>query len=152
MTLIFNQAQVGAVYSATRGSEKGQVFLSPFVGRLDDIGVDGINYIKNVLDLYKNGDGHVEVLAASIRSYEHFLACLKLQADIVTVPGKILYQWSEDNFFIPDEKWEYRADSLEKKSLEDIDLDRDWREFDIRDELTKKGIEKFVIDWNNLLK
>ena len=67
MTLCFSQEQAAAVYAATRGAKKGQVFVSPFIGRLDDIGENGMDLISNILAVYKQGDGHVEVLTASVR-------------------------------------------------------------------------------------
>ncbi len=152
MTLIFNQQQAGGVYSATKGAKKGQVFLSPFIGRLDDIGLDGMSYIRNVLDMYKAGDGHVEVLAASARSYDHFLRCLQLECDLVTVPGKVMRQWVENNFELPGEDWQYNAGDLKEIEYENLDLNKDWNKYNIQHDLTDKGIEKFVSDWSNLLK
>lgn len=151
MTLIFNQSQAAGVYSVTQGAEKGQVFLSPFIGRLDDIGLDGMSYIKNVVEMYKKSDGHVQVLAASARSYEHFLCCLQLESDLVTVPGKILRQWAENNFELPSQDWQYEAGDLKEIPYEEIDLSKNWTEYNIQHDLTDKGIEKFVADWNNLL-
>ena len=49
MTLVFSQQQAAAVYAATRGASRGQVFVSPFVGRLDDIGEKGVDLISNIL-------------------------------------------------------------------------------------------------------
>src|SRR3989344_1099900 len=71
MTLCFTQEQAAAVYAATRGAKKGQVFVSPFVGRLDDRGQDGMDLIANIMRMYEQGDGHVEVLTASVRSVGH---------------------------------------------------------------------------------
>ena len=56
MTLCFSQEQVAAVYSATR-SAKNLVFVSPFVGRLDDRGENGMNLVENILKMYQKGDG-----------------------------------------------------------------------------------------------
>src|SRR5215468_4027281 len=70
MTLCFSQEQAAAVYAATRGS-KEPVYVSPFVGRLDDRGEDGIDLVKNIKTMYSHGDGHVQVLAASIRHLDH---------------------------------------------------------------------------------
>jgi transaldolase len=70
MTLVFSQQQAAAVYAATKGAKKGDVFLSPFVGRLDDRGENGMDLIKNILEMYNQGDGHVEVLSASVRSQQ----------------------------------------------------------------------------------
>jgi transaldolase len=67
MTLCFSQEQAAAVYAATRGSRE-PAYVSPFIGRLDDHGENGIDLIKNIKEMYKNGDGHVYVLAASIRT------------------------------------------------------------------------------------
>ena len=67
MTLCFSQEQAAAVYAATKGS-KEPVYVSPFVGRLDDRGEDGMDLVRNIKRMYERGDGHVHVLAASIRS------------------------------------------------------------------------------------
>jgi transaldolase len=61
---VLSQSQAAAVYAATRGS-KAPVYVSPFVGCLDDIGQNGIGLIRNIRRMYAAGDGHVLVLAAS---------------------------------------------------------------------------------------
>ncbi|GAI49963.1 unnamed protein product, partial [marine sediment metagenome] len=53
MTLCFTQDQAAAVYSATKGAKKNQVFISPFVGRLDDIGESGMSLVENILKMYQ---------------------------------------------------------------------------------------------------
>lgn len=60
-------AQAAAVYAATKGSQ-APVYVSPFIGRLDDIGQNGTDLIRNIKRMYAAGDGHVWVLAASIRN------------------------------------------------------------------------------------
>lgn len=150
MTLVFTQEQAAAVYSATRGAKKGQVYVSPFVGRLDDKGENGIDLIKNILKMYKKGDGHVEVLTASVRNMEHFSAALALGSDIITGPFKLIKDWKQDGMVIP-EKYSYQT-NLKSIEYKELDLDKDWREFDISYELTDKGIEKFASDWNALIK
>ncbi len=77
MTLCFSLEQAAAVYAATRGAKRGQVFVSPFIGRLDDIGENGMDLITNILATYKRGDGHVEVLTASVRTLDHLLEALR---------------------------------------------------------------------------
>src|SRR5262249_30588459 len=89
MTLCFSQQQAAAVYAATKGA-KEPVYVSPFVGRVDDIGLNGMDLVKNVKRMFSTGDGHVFVLAASIRSLEHLLYCFALQTELATVPAKIL--------------------------------------------------------------
>ncbi|MFZ2190461.1 MAG: transaldolase family protein [Candidatus Magasanikiibacteriota bacterium] len=151
MTLAFSQEQAGAVYAVTQGAEKDQVYLSPFIGRLDDRGEDGMSFIKNVLEMYKDGDGHVDVLSASVRSYNHFLRCLQLESDIITVPAKILLEWAEKGLEMPDENWQYNQGELKTLEYEKIDLNKDWQEYNIQHDLTDQGLEKFAKDWNNLV-
>ncbi|MBI2326736.1 fructose-6-phosphate aldolase [Candidatus Curtissbacteria bacterium] len=66
MTLCFSQEQAAAVFAATKGAKKGDVFVSPFVGRLDDRGENGMSLIENIIKMYKEGDGHIEVLVARV--------------------------------------------------------------------------------------
>lgn len=148
MTLVFSQLQAAAVYVATKGLSKGNVFISPFIGRLDDQGENGIDLISNIQKMYKEGDNHVEVLAASIRTLDHLYNCLFLNADIVTVPAKILYEWKEHDFYIPTE---ITKTELLPIPFQNIPLTKNWDEYDINHSLTTKGIEKFVADWKKLI-
>ena len=100
------------------------------------------------LDL--KGDGHVLVLAASIRSLEHLLYCFVLQTELATVPAKLLEQWASKNFPVPDKQFQYKS-SGKPIPYEDIDLERPWETFDIQHELTRKGIEKFAADYRATL-
>ena len=81
MTLCFSQQQAAAVYAATKGT-KQPAYVSPFVGRLDDIGQNGMDVVKNIKQMFLRGDGHVLVLAASIRSLEHLLYCFMLKTSL----------------------------------------------------------------------
>jgi transaldolase len=67
ITLCFSQEQAAAVYAATKGT-KEPAYVSPFVGRLDDRGENGMDLLKNIKQMYAEGDGHVSVLGASIRT------------------------------------------------------------------------------------
>ncbi len=78
MTLCFSQEQAAAVYAATKGSRE-PVYVSPFVGRLDDHGEDGMDLVRNIKRMYERSDGHVHVLAASIRSVNHLLCSFALR-------------------------------------------------------------------------
>ncbi|MBI5606430.1 MAG: transaldolase, partial [Deltaproteobacteria bacterium] len=95
LTLCFSQEQAAAVYAATRVAKKGAVFVSPFIGRLDDRGENGMDLITNIIRMYHQGDGHVEVLTASVRTIDHLLYALELGSDIITAPFEILKQWAE---------------------------------------------------------
>ncbi|HBU06632.1 MAG TPA: transaldolase [Candidatus Magasanikbacteria bacterium] len=151
MTLVFSQEQAAAVYSATFRANKGQIYLSPFIGRLDDRGEDGMSFIKNVLEMHKAGDGHVEVLSASVRTYSHFMQCLKLNCDIATVPAKVLLEWAEKGCEMSEENWQYDKGELKTLEYEQVDLNKNWREYNIQHDLTDQGLEKFAKDWNNLV-
>ena len=101
ITLCFSQQQAAAVYAATKDT-KEPAYVSPFVGRLDDIGQSGMDVVKNIKRMFSKGDGHVLVLAASIRSLEHLFYCFVLQTELATVPAKLLEQWASKNFPIPE--------------------------------------------------
>jgi len=152
MTLCFSQEQAAAVYAATRGAKKGQVFVSPFVGRLDDRGENGMDVIANILRMYAQGDGHVEVLTASVRSIEHLLYALKLGTDIITAPFEVLKAWGDKGMPIPGDTYQYNAGSLKPIPYKEIKLDNKWEDYDIRHELTTKGMERFSEDWKRLIK
>lgn len=146
MTLCFSQAQAAAVYAATTESAH-PVFVSPFVGRLDDAGLDGIQHIQNVLKMYQEGDGHVHVLAASFRRQESFLEAIRLGAQAVTINFKLFEPWATQGFPL---EVNYSSEG-QNISYQDLNLTQDWREFDLHHELTDIGLQRFADDWNNLL-
>lgn len=158
MTLVFSQDQAAAVYTATKavssrpGLERGGVFISPFVGRLDDCGEDGMSLVANILKMYETGDGHVLTLAASIRSLAHLLYSLKLKSPIITLPFKIFKEWADTGFQVPEENFTYAPSDLLDIPYKELDLSKPWTSFNIKHELTDIGIEKFSSDWNNLVK
>ena len=151
MTLCFTEEQAAAVYAATRGAKKGDVFVSPFVGRLDDKGENGMELIKNIITMYQNGDGHVEVLTASVRNMDHFLYAIKLGSDIITAPYNILKDWSKKGMPVPGDDFVHAAQDLKGIPYKEIELSNDWKTFDIAHELTDKGIDRFSNDWNALM-
>lgn len=151
MTLVFSQEQAAAVYAATRGAKKGQVFVSPFIGRLDDKGENGMDLVKNIIEMYKTGDGHVEVLTASVRNLEHYNGALSLGSDIITGPFKLIKEWKEKEMEIPS-VYSYDVKDLKTIEYKELDLNKNWQEFDIKHELTDAGIDKFTSDWNSMIK
>ena len=155
MTLCFSQDQAAAVHAATKGS-KAPVYVSPFVGRLDDRGENGVDVLKNIKRMYSSGDGHVRVLGASIRHLDHLLASFALGVELVTVPAKVLMEWAAKGFPMPDEHFIYSAVDPNGKSIEpipykELDLNAPWQTFDISHELTSTGIRKFVADYRSTL-
>ena len=155
MTLCFSQEQAAAVYSATKGS-KEPVYVSPFVGRLDDRGEDGMDLVRNIKKMYENSDRHVHVLAASIRSVDHLLCSFALGAELATVPNKVLEAWALKGFPMPDQDFRYKGVDASGKPLKAIpyralNLSQPWESFDLAHELTTKGIQKFVADYESTM-
>jgi len=156
MTLCFSQSQAAAVYSATKGT-KHPVYVSPFVGRLDDRSENGMDLVKNIKKMYESGDGHVYVLGASIRNVNHLLDSFALGVELVTVPTKVLEQWAANDFPMPDSTFSYKALNSDGQPLKPIpyqllNLNSEWESFDITHELTTKGIQKFVADYQSTLR
>ena len=156
MTLCFSQEQAAAVYSATKGSVE-PVYVSPFVGRLDDRGENGMDLVKNIKKMYETSDGHVHVLAASIRHLEHLLCAFALEVQLVTVPARLLEEWAVKSFPMPNRDFIYKAIGASGKPLNAmpyrmLELNQPWENFDIAHELTTKGIQKFVEDYQSTLK
>jgi len=149
MTLCFSQAQAAAVYSATKGTAS-PVYVSPFVGHLDGIGKPGIDLVKNIQRMFLQGDGHVLLLAASIRSLEHLVHCLSIDVDMVTVPSSILSQWAIANFPVvgPTIMHTWSGDLI---PYETVDLEQPWESFDLSHALTTQGIERFAHDYEQAL-
>ena len=79
-TLIFSAGQ------ALLAAKAGATYVSPFLGRLDDISVDGLNLIEEIRFIFDNYMFDTEILAASIRSPMHIINCAKIGADVITSP------------------------------------------------------------------
>ena len=87
-----NQTLCFSVNQALLGAQAGSTVVSPFIGRLDDIGYEGIDLIGEIASLFKHYSVQTQVLAASIRHPLHCTLAAKAGADISTVPYKILLQ------------------------------------------------------------
>jgi len=83
VTLCFTPLQ------AMLAAKAGATYISPFVGRLDDIGQDGMDLIQDIREIYTNYGYKTEILAASIRHVEHMLTAAKIGADVATLPYKV---------------------------------------------------------------
>jgi transaldolase len=86
VTLCFSAAQ--AILAAKAGAS----FISPFLGRLDDIGENGLNLLQSIIEIYQNYPWKTEVLAASLRHPIHVIEAARLGADIATMPFKVIDQ------------------------------------------------------------
>lgn len=87
-----NVTLVFSVNQALLAAKAGATFVSPFVGRLDDISEDGIQLIYDIVDVFTNYDITTEIIAASIRHPMHVVECAKAGADIATIPYKVIMQ------------------------------------------------------------
>lgn len=79
-TLVFSAGQ------ALLAAKAGATYVSPFIGRLDDISADGLNLISEIREIYDNYGYNTQILAASIRHTMHIVDCAKLGADVITSP------------------------------------------------------------------
>jgi transaldolase len=84
VTLCFSAAQ------ALLAAKAGASFISPFIGRLDDINLDGLQLIADIREIYDAHGYETEVLAASIRSVNHMTECAKIGADVATAPPAVI--------------------------------------------------------------
>ncbi len=86
VTLVFTSTQ------ALLAAKAGASYVSPFLGRLDDISTNGLNLIEEIMDIFNNYSYDTEVIAASIRHPMHAVECARLGCDIATVPYKVFKQ------------------------------------------------------------
>ena len=86
VTLCFSAAQ------ALLAAKAGASFISPFVGRLDDIGEKGMSLIEDIVIIYENYGFETEVLVASIRTTQHIIDAALIGAHVATVPPKVIYE------------------------------------------------------------
>ncbi|MGI6587931.1 MAG: fructose-6-phosphate aldolase [Peptococcia bacterium] len=89
VTLVFSQNQ------ALLAARAGATFVSPFVGRLDDIGLEGMALVRDIVEMYKFYQLPTQVIAASIRHPLHVIEASKVGADIATIPYKVFRQMFE---------------------------------------------------------
>jgi transaldolase len=86
VTLCFSAAQ------AILAAKAGAAYISPFIGRLDDIGQNGLSLLAEIIEIYDNYDWDTEVLAASIRHPIHVVEAARMGADVATMPFKVIQQ------------------------------------------------------------
>ncbi len=145
MTLCFTLSQALAVHGMAleAGAKRGDVFVSPFLGRLDDAGENGLDLLGSITASYLHLQSPVLTLSASIRSLEAITGSIALGADIVTIPPSLIPAWAE-------------ARSAEEivvatPQVAPATTLSDWHEYDIAHPLTAIGLDRFAQDWNNLI-
>jgi len=91
VTLVFSPSQ------ALIAAKAGATYVSPFVGRLDDISEDGMQVVRDIMEIYCNYGFKTEVIVASVRSIKHVVEAAKSGAQVATIPPKVLEEmWKHD--------------------------------------------------------
>lgn len=88
-----NMVNVTLCFSANQAliaAKAGATFISPFIGRLDDVALDGMELIEDIRTVYDNYGFETQILAASIRSVNHVLDCARIGADVMTAPPGVI--------------------------------------------------------------
>lgn len=172
-TLVFSQEQIFAICLHEKLIEQTYQpkstlwpqFISPFMGRLDDLGQQGLSLIVNGVKIEKElfPQGFTWILAASIRNTYHFEQCIKAGSDIVTVPAKIYKEWfnlSREQRDIlqptsvnlqPIPYWQPSEELQTIASLDEFMHAITTNKLNIFHTLTEKGIERFTADWNAII-
>lgn len=177
-TLVFSQQQVFAIclheqiIQKTFGptTEAYPPFISPFVGRLDDIGTDGMSFVENAMKIKKlftlplpQTELAIWMLEASVRSIEHLKKGLEANVELITAPAKAYQEW----FNLPEEEkqrintsavnlrpvdlWEPSQHYFDIDSLEEFFELIESDTVSIKDTLTENGIIRFAKDWKEIL-
>ncbi len=89
VTLCFSANQ------AILAAKAGATFISPFIGRLDDLNVDGLDLIADIREIYDNYGFETQILAASIRTANHMSECAKIGADVATAPPAVIKKMAD---------------------------------------------------------
>ncbi|MDR1109763.1 MAG: fructose-6-phosphate aldolase [Deltaproteobacteria bacterium] len=86
VTLVFSALQ------ALLAAKAGAAYVSPFVGRLDEIGIDGLGVVEEILQIYRNYGYETEIIVASVRHPQHVLGAAQIGADVCTIPFSVIRQ------------------------------------------------------------
>lgn len=171
-TLIFSQQQVFAVCLHEKIiQQEGPIkdmwppFISPFVGRLDDIGEDGTAVVEHAMHLKRAHNFTPLILLSSVRRVEHMKRGVDCEVDLITAPGKVYQEWftmTDEQKVAVDTKaytsslkpiayWDPDPELLAIDSEESFMEALEAGALDIRHELTDKGVIRFVEDWKTII-
>lgn len=171
-TLVFSQEQIYAICLHEKLIQQQfspqtplfPPFISPFVGRLDDIGIDGISLVKHGMNMKKNfmltlpqSPLGIWMLEASVRSIEHMNQGIALQTELTTAPAKLYTDWfslsesekhtkHESTALRPLEHWNAPENIESIKTLDEFMNALESGSLNISHDLTEKGIERFTAD------
>ncbi len=171
-TLVFSQEQVFAIalheeiMQKEFGVEKSTwlPFISPFVGRLDDTGVNGMDLVTRGIEVKKLVSVETWMLEASVRTVEHMKLGIDAQTELITAPAKIYIAWFElsdeqrsslsadyTKALSPIAPWTPSDELLSISTIADFTDAIDSNKLNIQHELTDKGIDTFATDWNSAI-
>lgn len=170
-TLVFSQEQIFAIclheqiIQKTFGSlvnpepaEGYPPFISPFVGRLDDKGIDGMMLVEHGMKIKKLFEVKLWMLEASVRKPEHIKRGTNAKVELLTVPAKVFREWFLQDHpkgvhinLTPIEYWEPPKDLFTIKTLDGFMQIIESGKLNIQHELTDIGLEKFAADWKTII-
>ncbi|MFH1833265.1 MAG: transaldolase family protein [Candidatus Levyibacteriota bacterium] len=177
-TLVFSQQQVFAICLHEQIMQRQfgplplqingwQCFISPFVGRLDDIGKNGMQLIENSMKMKNEFGFDLWLLPASLsRHVEYIKRCIELNAELLTAPAKTLIEWlslsktkqkklnskAYAKTLTPIKYWEPSDELLEIETINEFMKALKSNKLNIRHDLTDKGIIRFTNDWKSIIK
>ncbi|HVZ58844.1 MAG TPA: transaldolase family protein [Patescibacteria group bacterium] len=165
-TLVFSPQQIFAIclhehvmQQEFGASSKWPPFISPFIGRLDDIGENGIDLVRQGMELKKHFSEMLWMLSASIRTTRHIADSIAAGSELITAPAKAYIEWFKSGQIAspaPEgsqspEKWKPEQKLLGIETIDGFMQALTSGELDITHPLTEKGIIKFVEDWKAIL-
>ncbi|MDP3988122.1 MAG: transaldolase family protein [Candidatus Levybacteria bacterium] len=172
-TLVFSQEQIFAVCLHEKLmqnlnptiNESNYCFISPFVGRLDDIGIDGMMLIEHGMKIKELfGNIPVWMLEASVRKAEHVKRGMDFGTELITAPAKVYDEWftmsdeqkqsldkSYADTLSPIEYWNPPDELFSISSIEEFTQAIESKSLNIHHELTDKGLIKFAQDWQAII-
>lgn len=173
-TLVFSQEQIFAICLHEQLIQKDYEpapslyppFISPFVGRLDDKGIDGMNLVEHgmkIKKLFKGvPNGTPWMLEASVRNVEHIERGIKADVELLTAPAKVYSDWLSKEIIrvhpkgvhinlAPITYWNPPHDLLSISSINEFMQVIESGRLNIQHELTRVGIERFAADWKAII-
>ena len=171
-TLVFSQQQVFAVCMHEKLVQQEspiqnawEPFISPFVGRLDDSGEDGMAIVEHAMHLKRAHNFTPLILLSSVRSIDHMKRGLDCEVDLITAPGKVYQEWfimtpeqrtsvdskSKSSSLKSIAYWEPDTELLGIDSLDSFMEALELGVIDIRHQLTDTGLTRFATDWQTII-
>lgn len=169
-TLVFSQQQIFAIclHEDILQNQYGPIedkyppFISPFLGRLDDIGENGIDLLVHGMKIKSLVKSKLWMLEASVRSATHLQKGFEVESELITAPAKALREWfalsieernkpSQSQNLKPIPYWQPSQELLNISSVEDLMSAMESGTLDITHQLTDKGLIRFASDWKAIL-